>query len=96
MGRPLCWCCDGTLSCLAAQQRVGKLFRAERLQIFDLLADPDEVHGDRSLPRNRRENAEVFQAILGGHGGIGAVTEATYRLVGEFAARAPKGPGSAR
>ena len=48
--------------CLA-EQCVGEFFRAERLQILDLLADADEIHRNRTLPCDRGENTALRRAV---------------------------------
>jgi len=52
------------------------------IERFSLVTPDGEV-----LDCNRRANADLFRATIGGHGGIGAVTEITYRLVPLHGAR---------
>src|SRR6202000_636797 len=54
---------DAHPRCLAAEQRVRKLLGAERLQVLHLLAHADEVHRDRPLSCNGRENAAFGRAV---------------------------------
>jgi decaprenylphospho-beta-D-ribofuranose 2-oxidase len=52
------------------------------IERFMLVTPSGEV-----LACSRRENADLFRATIGGHGGIGAVTKITYRLVALNGAR---------
>src|SRR5471032_2418183 len=52
---------------LTSEQCVCKFVGAERLQVLDFLAHANEVHRNRPLPRDCRENAALCRAIELGH-----------------------------